>query len=36
MHFYKNVSNKLWELLYKFEMNIMNIKYVETLFKECN
>ncbi len=36
MHFYNNVSNKLWEHLYKFEMYIMNIKYVKTLFKECN
>ncbi len=36
MHFCKNVSNKLWEHLYKFEMNVMNIKYAKTLFKKCN
>jgi len=33
MYLYSNGLNILWEHLYEFEMNLMNIKYPKALLK---
>jgi hypothetical protein len=35
MYFYNNVSNIIWEHVYKFETNLMNTNDPKSLLKEC-
>jgi hypothetical protein len=36
MYFYNNVSNIVWEHVYKFETNLMNTNDPKSLLKQCN